>query len=58
MDTDLLEHVYNKINVPLIFSGGCSSVDNINYIKNNFPNVSVSIASSLHYNRLNIKELR
>ena len=58
MDTNLLEHVYNKINVPLIFSGGCSSVDNINYIKNNFPNVSVSIASSLHYNRLNIKELR
>ncbi len=54
----LLEHIYNEIKVPLIFSGGCGSKNDIDFIKKNYPNVSISIASILHYNKYKIKNLR
>ena len=57
-DNQLLEYIYDEIKVPLIISGGCGSKNDIHYIKENFPNVSVSLASILHYNKHKIKELK
>ena len=54
-DLELLNKVNQIINVPLIISGGCGSKKDIQYIKENFPNVSVSLASILHYNKFKIK---
>jgi imidazole glycerol phosphate synthase subunit HisF len=39
-------------------SGGCGSKNDVDNIKTKFPNVSVSMASILHYNKFKIKELR
>lgn len=58
LDYSLLEHIFDDIKVPLIISGGCGSKDDINFIKKNYPNVSIGIASILHYNKYKIKNLR
>lgn len=57
-DIPLLEYIYSEVKVPLIMSGGCSSKNDVDNIKKKFPNVSVSMASILHYNKFKIKELR
>ena len=57
-DIPLLEYIYNEVKVPLIMSGGCGSKNDVDNIKKKFPNVSVSMASILHYNKFKIKELR
>ncbi len=57
-DIPLLEHIYSEVKVPLIMSGGCGSKNDVDNIKTKFPNVSVSMASILHYNKFKIKELR
>ncbi len=57
-DIQLLEYIYDEIKVPLIISGGCGSKNDVYYIKKKFPNVSVSMASILHYNKHKIKDLR
>ena len=57
-DIELINKVYNSIKVPIIISGGCSSEKDILYLRNNFKNASVAIASCLHYNKINIKNLK
>ncbi len=57
-DIPLLEYIYSEVKVPLIMSGGCGSKNDVDNIKTKFPNVSVSMASILHYNKFKIKELR
>jgi len=56
-DIELLESILNKIKVPLIFSSGCGSLENIKKIlKYNLSGICVS--SALHYKKLNIKETK
>ena len=57
-DIDLINSVYDKINVPLIISGGCGSIDHVKKIKDNFPDTDVGIASSLHYKKIEINKLK
>lgn len=57
MDFNLLDHVINIIERPLIFSGGLSDKSEIIKLKK-YKGVSVSIASGLHYDKLKIVELK
>jgi cyclase len=57
-DIDLLKSTYDIIYKPIILCGGCGSVEDIKYIKENFDDCSVSIASILHYKKTTIKNLK
>ena len=57
-DLKLLETIYPHVNVPLIINGGCGKIDDIIKIQKKFENVSFSIASALHYNKILIKDLK
>ena len=57
-DTELLDEVYNIIDKPLIFSGGCGTVEHINSIKKHYPKVSLSIASAFHYNKISPHKIK
>ena len=57
-DIDLLQSVYEIIYKPLILSGGCSSIEDIDYIKKNFEDCSTSIASIIHYKKYKIKDIK
>ena len=57
-DMDLIKKVIDKIKVPLIISGGCGEYEHVSNLKKKFKNVSVALASSLHYNNINIKKLK
>ncbi len=57
-DIDLLESVKKIIKKPLIVSGGCGSLKHIENLKKRFQNVSIAIASVLHYKILTISEIK
>jgi cyclase len=57
-DIELLEHVKKTIKKPLIFSGGCGCLDDITKLKNSFKNVSIALASVIHYKTLKISEIK
>lgn len=57
-DLELLDEIYEQIKKPLIFSGGCGKLEHINTIKNKYENVSVCIASALHYQKIKLSELK
>tara|TARA_Y200000002_G_scaffold370220_1_gene365442 strand:+ start:189 stop:896 length:708 start_codon:yes stop_codon:yes gene_type:complete len=57
MDYSLLRFVYDKINCPLIFSGGFIGKKDIKKLKK-FKNLSISTASALHYNQIEIKDFK
>ena len=57
-DIELLDEMYKLIKKPLIFSGGCGKLEDINKIKNNYQNVSVSIASAFHYEKIKLNEIK
>ena len=57
-DIEMVNQIYDKIKVPLILSGGCGNIEHIKYVKKNFNNVSVALASLLHYKIANIKEIK
>ena len=57
-DMDLIKKVIDKIKVPLIISGGCGEYEHVSSLKKKFKNVSVALASALHYNNINIKKLK
>ena len=57
-DLNLIESIYKDINVPLIISGGCGSIEHIKEIKIKYPESSVGLASILHYNKTDIKKLK
>ena len=56
-DLELLEKIYKLINVPLIFSGGFGLLNHIKDLEN-YSNLSVSIASAFHYNKLRPIDLK
>lgn len=57
MDFNLLDHIIDIIERPLIFSGGLSDKSEIIRLKK-YQGVSVSLASGLHYNKINIADLK
>ena len=56
-DIDLIKNVYQDIKKPLIISGGCGGLEDIKKVKKIFKNVSIAIASVLHYKTLKISEI-
>ncbi len=57
-DLEMLEKIYNHIDVPLIFSGGCGKIEDITNINQLYPNISLSIASAFHYKKLTIDQIK
>ncbi len=57
-DIDLVNEVYELTDKPLIISGGCGKINDLQTIKQKFPNVSVALASVLHYKTLKISEIK
>ena len=57
MDFEMLENLKNKIKRPLIFSGGFSNLKELEKLKK-YSYLSLSIASTLHYNNLTIDEIK
>jgi len=56
MDIKLLDILQKEINIPIIFSGGIGSYQSIMEV---IPNAdAIAIAGSLHYNELNISEIK
>lgn len=57
-DIDLIENVYEKIKKPLIISGGCGRLEDITTVKKKFNNLSIALASVLHYKILKIEDIK
>ena len=58
-DLNLLNYIKtNKINVPIIFSGGCGKFDHVKSIYKFFSDEAIAIASALHYNKLKIVDIK
>ncbi len=57
-DLELIEFTHDKISKPLIVSGGCGKIDDIKIIKQNFKDTSVALASVLHYNKVELKNIK
>lgn len=57
MDFELLDYINDKINRPLIFSGGFNNLDELKKIKKH-PFISISVASVLHYQTLKIQDIK
>ena len=57
-DLEMLNSIYKHINVPLIFSGGCGKMEDIVNINQQYKNVSLSIASALHYKKITINQIK
>jgi len=58
LDYKLLDTVIKILNVPLIFSGGFTGIEEMQKIERNYENVSLSMSSVLHYNKIKLKDLR
>jgi len=57
-DLDILNKIYNNVYIPLIISGGCGSIKHIIGLNKKFSDISVALASSLHYKKIDIKDIR
>ena len=57
MDFELLDYINDKINRPLIFSGGFNNLDELKKIKKH-PFISIAIASVLHYQTLKVQDIK
>jgi len=59
-DLELIEKIYkNNFNIPIIYSGGCGNIDDINSIKKyTIEGDGISLSSILHYNLNNIKNIK
>ena len=57
-DIDLIKNVYEIIKKPLIVSGGCGNLNDIKELRKKFKNVSVALASVLHYKTLKVSEIK
>jgi cyclase len=47
-----------NINVPLIFSGGCGSIEDVTAVKEQLKDDAIAIASAFHYKKLTIKDVK
>lgn len=57
-DIELLDSIYDYIDVPLIFNGGCGNIKDIIKVKKNYKNISFCIASAFHYKKILIENLK
>ena len=57
-DIELLENVKKILKKPLILSGGCGNLKHIEILKNKIKNISIAVASILHYKKLSIAEIK
>ena len=57
LDFDLINHVYNKIRVPFIYSGGVGNKNHLINLKKKYNNFSIAISSALHYKKIDLKDL-
>lgn len=57
LDIKILEKIRNKINLPLIYSGGISSLNDVKILKN-LGYDGACLSTSLHYNKLKIKQIK
>ena len=57
-DLEMMNTIYNHINVPLIFSGGCGKMEDITNMNKLYKNVSLSIASAFHYKKITIDQIK
>ncbi len=57
MDFEVLDEVIDKIKRPIIFSGGFCKLEEVKRIKN-YSCVSLSVASSLHYNNFSVSDIK
>lgn len=58
-DLSLLKFLDTKnINVPIIFSGGCGSMNDIRAVKKKLKDDAIAIASAFHYSKLLIKDIK
>ena len=59
-DNHLIKKILeSNISTPIIFSGGCGSLDHIKKLKNIiFENDAIAIGSQLHYDKLKINNIK
>lgn len=57
LDYEILDQIIKYLEVPLILSGGFSGAKDLKKIKDNYSNVSISMSSVLHYNKLKLREI-
>ncbi len=57
-DYELLNLVYKKIKVPLIYSGGCKNIEDVKKFKKKYPQTALSISSLLHYDLEKISDIK
>lgn len=58
LDKDLINYIKNITKVPLIYGGGFSSLNDIDYFSDYTICDGIAIGASLHYNKLKIDELK
>lgn len=57
-DVEMIETIYENVNVPLVISGGCGTLDHILNLKQKFENINIALASALHYKKIKFDELK
>ena len=57
-DIDLIKKVHDNSNKPIIVSGGCGSIEDIEKIKKSFDYTSVALASILHYKKFSVAQIK
>tara|TARA_Y100000816_G_scaffold292026_1_gene285467 strand:+ start:387 stop:1109 length:723 start_codon:yes stop_codon:yes gene_type:complete len=57
-DFNVLDKIYSSIRVPLVISGGCGKLRHIEDLKKKFPDISVALASALHYQNIDISTIK
>jgi cyclase len=57
-DIELMQEICNVVNIPVIASGGFGKIDHLIDIKNNSSVDGIAIADAIHYNRMNLSQIR
>lgn len=57
-ELELSKKISEKVNIPIIISGGCGKISDVYDLGKHANYEAVSIASALHYNKFSIKELK
>jgi cyclase len=57
-DLELLNMVYNIVNIPIIISGGAGKIAHIKELKKKYNPDAICISSALHYKKLKIKDIK
>jgi len=58
LDLNLFKEVNNLIHIPIILSGGCGSLEDIEEFNSLYPSEALAIASALHYSILEISQIK